>query len=379
MSASQIPNLNTLRGPRLRGRGRGGGRGVPTGSSDQHSGDQVVQHTDQDATVSRLSAVELGYISDPFVKLFVAEGAQRRFPIINRGSYVRTSAIDVLVDRFLRTDLSRPKQLISLGAGSDTRYFRLATAYPQTPLLYHELDFSTNTKQKIATIKGSDLLRSLVAQAHDDDSAVQISEDGTALHSKSYHVHPIDLRTLRPQYEGSTPPPSLPGVDPHLPTLLLSECCLIYLPPVSADAVLKYFTEYIFPRTTPLSLILYEPINPSDSFGRVMVSNLAARGIVLQTLKRYSSLALQKERLRVMGFTSGQAAADVDFLWEKWIPEEEKERISQLEMLDELEEWTMLARHYCVAWGWRDGEEADTQSAFNGWKSLDVRRTEALV
>lgn len=53
-----------------------------------------MQQTDQDASVSRLSAVELGYLEDPFAELFVNEGQQaqreggrtrRRFPIINRG------------------------------------------------------------------------------------------------------------------------------------------------------------------------------------------------------------------------------------------------------------------------------------------------------
>jgi hypothetical protein len=28
-------------------------------------------------------------------------------------------------------------------------------------------------------------------------------------------------------------------------------------------------------------------------------------------------------------------------------------RISQLQLLDELEEWRLLAAHYCVAWAWK--------------------------
>lgn len=50
--------------------------------------DGTVQQTDQDASVSRLSAVEVGYLVDPFANLFVSsspQGQPRRFPIINRG------------------------------------------------------------------------------------------------------------------------------------------------------------------------------------------------------------------------------------------------------------------------------------------------------
>ncbi|KAL8696108.1 MAG: hypothetical protein Q9201_007819 [Fulgogasparrea decipioides] len=121
MAAPHIPNLNTLR----RGQGRpfGRGRGAPSSLSDVEdrvSNDKIVQQTDQDASVSRLSAVEVGYLDDPYAKLFASGPGQRRFPIINRGTYVRTRAIDNLVHRFLSSPSPTPKQIISLGAGSDT-------------------------------------------------------------------------------------------------------------------------------------------------------------------------------------------------------------------------------------------------------------------
>ncbi len=55
-----------------------------------------------------------------------------------------------------------------------------------------------------------------------------------------------------------------------------------------------------------------------------------------------------------LGFEGGQGAVDVDFVWERWVQEEEKERVGRLEMLDEVEEWRLLGRHYCVGWGWRE-------------------------
>ena len=90
MAAPRIPNLNTLR----RGQGPSTGRGRGVSSSSRSEGeeklakDHIVQQTDQDASVSRLSAVELGYLNDPFAVRFVSGPGQRRFPIINRGLHV---------------------------------------------------------------------------------------------------------------------------------------------------------------------------------------------------------------------------------------------------------------------------------------------------
>lgn len=92
MSAPQIPNLLTSRGgPRSRdGRGRGGrGRGSDRpglAASAQLRRDLDIQSTDTDAAVSRLSAVSLGYLDDPFASYFVNGPGTRRLPIINRGA-----------------------------------------------------------------------------------------------------------------------------------------------------------------------------------------------------------------------------------------------------------------------------------------------------
>ncbi|KAL9009584.1 MAG: hypothetical protein Q9173_005397, partial [Seirophora scorigena] len=317
MAAPQIPNLNTLKRGSGRPFGRGHGAPSSTSEEDYAAKDKIVQQTDQDASVSRLSAVELGYLDDPFAKLFVSgNGNQRRFPIINRGTYVRTTAIDNLVHRFLSSPSSSAprKQIISFGAGSDTRFFRLRTRTPPFPAFtYHELDFASNTAQKIATIARSPALRALIINDNGEEKYTT-SEDLTALSSPHYNIIPFDLRTLSSTTATdddatttttTTIPPTLPPVaaalariDPSLPTLLLSECCLVYLSPPHADATVRHFTHTLFPPSTPLGLILYEPINPSTAFGKVMVANLAARGIVLQTLRKYGSEEAQAERLR---------------------------------------------------------------------------------
>ncbi|KAI5797660.1 S-adenosyl-L-methionine-dependent methyltransferase [Geopyxis carbonaria] len=301
--------------------------------------DATVQATDTDAATSRLSAVRAGYLTDPFVSHFTPPAA-RKYPLINRGTYVRTAALDALIARWLHTH-GAGAQIVSLGAGSDTRFFRLAASDSGWGGVYHELDFPAVTRRKVATIESLAALRDLVGE----DMVVDL--DAGSLHSKRYHVHPLDLRALTPEA------PLLPGMDPAAPTLVLSECCLIYLAPEEADAIVRWAGARF---GGALGCVLYEPIGGDDAFGRVMVQNLAARGIVLKTLKRYSSRERQRERLRVLGFGGGQEAADVEWLWENWVTREERGRIAGLEMVDEVEEWVLLARHYCVAWGWRGGK-----------------------
>lgn len=370
-----VSNLSNALPNRLR-RGQGQGRGS-RGVIDQveddvestkATGDRIVQATNAHASISRMSAVDVGYLEDVFACEFAQPGAVRRFPIINRGTtprkhfililagtYVRTRAIDKLVDGFLASFPGQKTQIISLGAGSDTRYFRLLNRNGPPDVLYHEIDFASNTQQKILRIKFSVALRQHIAALNASTSTE------TELHSSNYHIHALDLRHL----ESS----QLPQIDSTLPTLLLSECCLIYLRPEEADAVVDHFTQIVFPNTTPLSLVLYEPINPFDAFGQVMVENLRTQNIVMQTLHKYGSLDLQRERLRTHGFTAGAEALNLLDVYEQWTEETEKKRVGKLEMLDEVEELNMLLKHYCVAWGWTEGYGGK----WLGWKELSSK------
>ncbi len=370
-SSNEIPNLKTLLGTRRGGapRGRGRGRGE-LGSSSEATGpirDNAVKGTDQDAAGSRMSCVELGYLHDPYAKLFATQPLARRLPLLNRGSfseeffqsslrllicfhlagtYVRTSAIDKLVTKFLLAQPSSAKQIVSLGAGTDTRFFRLRDLFPNSHIIYHEIDFPTNTAAKIAAIQRQPLLNQKLAS---------IPSEGTCYHSETYNIHALDLRSLSGVPEETQLPP-LPNLHTSLPTLILSEMCLVYLQPSAVQSIMStLLTHYIQP-TTPASLVLYEPILPQDAFGRTMISNLQTRNIYLPTLTAYPELSDQCARLKGYGFKTAAKAADTNFIWRDWVSEDEKERVASLEFLDELEELELLLKHYCIAWGWRDGE-----------------------
>ncbi|KAI2621390.1 leucine carboxyl methyltransferase [Hypomontagnella submonticulosa] len=342
MSAPSIPNLLSLRGSRGASRGRGRGRGGhPHSAAVSH--DATIQGTDTDAAVSRMSAVDLGYLEDPFAQYFVqntAGGAVRRLPIINRGTYTRTTALDRLISSFLSGTAMQERQIISLGAGTDTRCFKLFSQPSQAGLIYHEIDFPTIASKKLQLVNATPQLRSILSnpQAEDGGWSSPSLRNGC-----QYWCHGLDLRDL---LKDDTAP--LKGIRNDIPTILISECCLCYLETTEARGVIKYFAE----KMPNLAIIIYEPIHPNDSFGRQMVSNLATRRIRMPTLDAYQDRDKQQTRLKDAGFEMVQSLTIGD-IWRKWITEEEKERVDSLEGLDEVEEWNLLADHYTVAWGWR--------------------------
>jgi len=260
----------------------------------------------------------------------------------------------MLVDKFLEATPESPKQIVSFGAGTDTRFFRLQDVYSDIKFIYHEIDFAANTAAKLSCIQRHLPLYSKLTSSS-TSAKLSLPPGATSYHSETYNLHALDLRTLASS-PGSTPPQPLPNLDPNIPTLLLSEMCLIYLEPSTVSAILSTFLKTYLRETTPAALILYEPILPHDAFGHTMTSNLASRNIYLPTLSSYPTLAHQRERLKNEGFVDGNMAADINFIWREWIHDDEKERVADLEMLDELEELELLLKHYCIAWGWRDCE-----------------------
>ena len=90
---------------------------------------EPVRQTDSDAAIARLSAVKLGYLQDHFIRFLVQRPHLQppRPPLINIGTYVRSEAIDRLVNEWLELSSAEGKkcQIVSMGAGSDTRFWRI--------------------------------------------------------------------------------------------------------------------------------------------------------------------------------------------------------------------------------------------------------------
>jgi O-methyltransferase involved in polyketide biosynthesis len=89
-----------------------------------------IRSTADDAVISKLAASSLGYYEDPFAAKLAQHGPvmPKRMPIINRGTWARVLAMDKVVDEFLCSSFGEntPRQIVSLGAGLDSRFFRLS-------------------------------------------------------------------------------------------------------------------------------------------------------------------------------------------------------------------------------------------------------------
>ncbi len=84
-----------------------------------------------------------------------------------------------------------------------------------------------------------------------------------------YHLLAADLRDLPALETGLRDC----GVDFACPTLFLSECVMVYMPPAASKALVAWAAAS-FSRAAWLN---YEPIRPDDAFGRIMVDNLRVR------------------------------------------------------------------------------------------------------
>ena len=305
-------------------------------------------------------------------------------PVVNypiKGTYTRTNALDILINAFLSSSQNTElKQIISLGAGTDTRYFRLRAQNRHRNVIYHEFDFPAVCAAKCLIAESNKVLcgeeilsrpQNLHPTPTDGHATTHADgelewellrstdDDGGSGMEAGYICHPLDLRQL-PTIQSLS---HFRGLRADLPTLIISECCLCYLDVDVARDVLKWFTE----RIQSLGVILYEPLGVDDAFGQMMVENLAARGIVMPTVQQYKNLNDQLERLRVLNFGAnggGMNGSTIEKIWERWIAPAERGRVDVLEGLDEVEEWQMLARHYAVVWGWRGISGWETWQTF---------------
>jgi len=142
-----------------------------------------------------------------------------------------------------------------------------------------------------------------------------------------------------------------------MPTLLLFECVLAYMDPAASNALIRWFVDYF--AAAPGGLlggVVYEMFKLNDAFGRVMLNNLKSRGVSLPGTEPYPDLASLSRRFLALGFTTAQAVT-LREIWRRYIDSRELQRLSQLEMLDEVEELELVLDHYAISWGVKFPEE----------------------
>ena len=335
----------------------------------------------------------------------MSEPSLQRDPLINVGTHARTWAVDTLVSSFLDhaghdndDDEGGGVQVISLGAGTDTRYWRLKRQCQREEASrttaagskkkrtwrcrrWLEVDYPESTAGKAMSVTRSRLLRDqLVASGRDGDGDQEVKVDmgGTRLVAHDYALVPGDLNVLFP--ESSSDDDDCDGsswwrtlsdqglVDLSVPTLLLAECLFVYLSPARVRHILRSFANTF--RHGHTSVVAYDPFHLDDSFGKVMVRNLSvraphpakrflyrsslvwwwqSRGLTFADPLGTPTLGSLLARLTTAGFAAAGAQAwTMREIKDRVVPCEERLRVARVARLDEVEELDLLLEHYAL-------------------------------
>ncbi|NWY58634.1 TYW4 protein, partial [Chionis minor] len=292
-----------------------------------------VQGTGGSSAISKCSAAARGYIQDRFLRLLVGR-RRRRAPLVHRGYYIRARAIDHCVQDFLLKTQCHPRtQIVSLGAGFDSLYFRLKDIGLLHHTVVYEVDFPNVACQKAALIKRMKELSALVGDVGGEGLGV-ITFSG-----EDYKLLGVDLSKL-PELERAL---EEAGLDNEIPTLFIAEVVLTYMENSRSDALIQWAAEHF----SQACFLLYEQIHPEDPFGRVMQQHFRQLNSALNSLAQYPDCEAQQRRFFEKGWTEC-SVMDMNEFFTCCTPEDEQQRVQALEPFDEYEEWHLKCSHYFV-------------------------------
>ena len=131
-------------------------------------------------------------------------------------------------------------------------------------------------------------------------------------------------------------------IDFTKPTIIISECLLVYLDKSSTIDLFQHINKSF----KNVILFLYDLIGPEDNFGKEMEINLAERNIRIPGFEQVPNCEAQEKRLIDSNFHDAKVVDMLDY-YRNYINKPEKQRIEKLEFLDELEEFYLLQIHSC--------------------------------
>ncbi|XP_047671365.1 tRNA wybutosine-synthesizing protein 4 isoform X2 [Tachysurus fulvidraco] len=288
--------------------------------------------TNDSSVVSKVSAAAQGYFHDDFLRHFVGKVA-RRAPLINRGYYIRWKAVDHCVKRFLCvTDACDRRQILTLGAGFDSLYFRLQSEGAVERVNVFEVDFPDVARRKAALISSNHILKDALPDCSVLAGPVHVN-------SAQYKLLGVDVRNEREAEDVLI----AAGLQWNCPTLVLSEVVLTYMETRWSDAVIAWAA-----RILPQALfVMYEQIRPEDPFGTVMQNHFLKLNSKIHAICQYPDPAAQTERLLQKGWEKC-VCLDMNRFYFGFLTEEERLKVEKLEPFDEFEEWHQKCSHYFI-------------------------------
>ena len=99
----------------------------------------------------------------------------------------------------------------------------------------------------------------------------------------------------------------------------------------------------------------YDMINPGDTFGLMMQQNLRGAGYHIPGFIDFPSLESHEFRFKSNGWPEAVSISMMS-AYDCVISAGEIKAINKIEMLDEIEEWSMIMNHYCITVATNCGE-----------------------
>ena len=344
--------------------------------------DEKVKYSARDSLSCKYSASRLKYFQDPYIEAVfsrlnesngkVPPAQIRRSPIIHRGYYSRNESFTKVLRQFLEQtqELNSTRQVLFLGAGFDT-----------SPLIpYHqgydnvrtfEVDFADIISKKLEIFRSVPAITTLLsgydAAGHKVTSSTTGGEIGKDATGSADRAAGCTKPSTIPSSCCSNPSVSTIGplafisqdlrnantiltnlqecgFDGSLPTLILSECVLVY---VHKEASLNLSTALAQLLQGDALWMTYDMITPNDVYGRNMIKNLHSAGFEIPGIKDFPTLEHQKNRFIETGWSDARSCS-MRYYYDKLIPLPQKEVLYTLEIFDEVEEWNMLMEHYSL-------------------------------
>eukprot|EP01039_Chlorochromonas_danica_P003766 gene3766-4116_t len=322
--------------------------------------DERTRWTAVDSFLCKYQAHQKKYYDDPFAELIYQQllakktimptTPQRKSPIINRGYYARVVSNRLSLEKFLESTNDRPRQFLFLGVGYDTCPL---TAYDHasssnnsssgsSPCKVFEVDFPDLMRNKAEFYRNDPHLAPLFQRSAADSNPssrltflppnVHQHGDFTLIGSDLRHAP--QLMTLLESV----------GFDKSVPTFIHTECVLVYLDKEVVSQLCASLASYLEKEALWVS---YDMITPNDRYGQMMVRNLQGAGFHIPGMLDYPTLEAEKEKFIHHGWDVAHSCTMKEF-YNKATTAEEKARLKELEMLDEVEEWNMIMEHYSL-------------------------------
>mmetsp|Transcript_11616 Transcript_11616/g.17446 ORF Transcript_11616/g.17446 Transcript_11616/m.17446 type:complete len:400 (-) Transcript_11616:71-1270(-) len=288
-------------------------------------------------------------------------------PIMNKGYYARHRCYRELLRKFLDLTIdNKDRQVVILGSGFDSLALNLVGVSTSQNIRTYEIDFPEMIKRKVDAISNF-----IVPSCHELQnaikSAVQVADKMENFYRFSFmNFFCADISVRNDVDRLLSDLVRLGGFDRSAPTLILSECVLVYMDSVASSYLSQSLLSFLQNRDEKANPVCiwasYDMVNPYDRFGETMLMNIRRRGLPIPGFTQYPTLSSQENRFlsikdiipptnRYRWVCKSRTMLDIynrNLEGVGVISAQERLRVEKLEMLDEVEEWNLLMSHYSM-------------------------------